>query len=544
MSRLVVLLLSLLVWLQADSYPSWKAIGPWGGAARIIRLDSQKPATLMSLSMRGTGVFRSRDAAQTWTLLTNFPELPNARLDTGLIFHNPRPVWLVGAAPGGLWRSFDEGETWKSVPGTEHLSFFALTAWPKDENILAAGTNDGVWMSNDGANTWRRISPKSNADLTAIVSVAFDPNKAGILYAGTPHLPWKTLNGGSTWTKISAGMFDDSDIFSIAVDPLLPGRVFASACSGIYCSLNSGAAWRRVQGIPGTNRRTYVVAQDPHDQNLLFAGTSAGMWSSRNAGQEWKKLNEYVATSIAFHPQEASTFYISTERHGLLRTTDNGASFTPVNNGFSSRSLLAVDSDNENLFAVARYEGSAGGIFRLKALNTPWEILRSNKNFDRFFGDGDRLLARDSEGVWLESHNHAQTWDVAKTPQVESGGDWFQTATNPWNPQEMLRASRSGLTKSNDSGKTWRVVENGLGQEWIGSVIFHPKQKGLCFALRQQRVFWSRDSGDTWYWLPAHEEAHLAFQRLHVSSAMPNLLFAVSASRGVYVLDLPQKPLE
>ena len=460
--------------LQAANYPEWKAVGPWGGAARVIRLDAQKPDTLMALAMRGTGVFRSRDAAKTWTALPAFPELPNARLDSGLILPGK---WLVGAAPGGLWRSIDEGESWQRVPGTEKLSFFALTAWPRDPRVLAAGTNEGVWMSNNAGDTWRRISPKSIDDLSAIVSVAFDPQKAGILFAGTPHLPWKTINGGTSWQKAHIGMFDDSDIFSIVVDPTLPGRVFASACSGIYCSLNSGAAWRRVQGIPGTNRRTYVVTQSPHNPKLLFAGTSAGMWTSSDGGSVWKKLNEYVATSISFHPKDKKLFYASTERHGILKTLNEGASFEPVNTGFASRSRFELQAELEKLYGFV--------------------------------------------------------------PQNATGSDWFETAVNPFNPDVWLRASRAGLSRSEDSGKTWHQIENGIGKEWIRSISFHPKRKGLCFALRQQRVFWSSDAGETWYWLPAKEEAHLMFDSLRTSEAYPALLFGITASRGVYVQNLP-----
>jgi len=460
----------------------------------VIRLDPGKPETLMAVAMRGTAVFRSRDGAANWTLLPAFPELPNARLDCGLIIPGK---WLVGSAPGGLWSSTDEGDHWGVVPGTERLSVFAIAVWQKDPRVLAAGTNQGVWMSNDSAQTWRRVSPKTIDDLSAIVSVAFDPEKAGTIYAGTPHLPWKTTNGGKTWQKAHIGMFDDSDIFSIAVDPSKPGRVFASACSGIYCSLNSGTAWRRVQGIPGTNRRTYVVAQSPHNPQLLFAGTSAGMWSSVDGGMAWKKLNDFVATSIAFHPAQKDLFYISSERHGLQRTKDSGSSFEPVNQGFVSRTLGVIESDGANLVALSRYDGS----FILPTAESSWQPA---------------------------SYREAQ--------QKPQSPDWFEEVSDPFDPATLLRASRSGVSKSSDGGNTWRTVK----QEWIRSIAFHPKQKGLCFALQSQRVFWSPNSGETWYWLPAKEDTHMVFEKLHVADR----IFAVTPNRGIYVQQMPSNPLK
>ncbi len=479
-----VFLLSFSCWSQ---YPAWKPIGPWGGAARVIRLDAAKPETLMAVAMRGTAVFRSRDGAKSWTQLAAFPELPNTRLDCGLISGGQ---WFVGAAPGGLYRSLDEGETWRVVAGTEKLSVYAITAWPKDARVMAAGTNQGVWMSNDAGNTWRRISPKTIDDLSAIVSVAFDPTKAGTIYAGTPHLPWKTINAGATWQKVHVGMFDDSDIFSIAVDPTRQGRVFASACSGIYCSLNAGGAWRRVQGIPGTNRRTYVVTQSPHDPQLLFAGTSAGMWSSRDGGMVWKKLNDFVATSIAFHPTNTKLFYVSTERHGLLRTLNGGASFEATQLGFASRSVESAAVTAQGLAVYSQYDGS--------------------------------FLQDSGEG-----------WKSVQYVAKQRGGDWFELAINPLDPQVQLKATQNGLSKSNDGGQSWREVQ----REWMQSVAWHPKQKDLCFALRKQRVFWSPDAGENWYWFPAKEETNQSFEKLVVGE---DQLFGVSQNRGVYVQELPK----
>jgi photosystem II stability/assembly factor-like uncharacterized protein len=486
--RLIVLSLCL----SAAEYPAWQPVGPWGGAARVIRVDSQRPETLMAVAMRGTAVFRSRDAARNWTLLTSFPELANTRLDCGMIIPGK---WFVGAAPGGLWTSTDEGDHWQVVPGTAKLSVYAINVWPKDPRVLAMGTDQGVWMSNDAGTTWRRISPAAIGDLAAIVSVAFDPEKAGTIYAGTPHLPWKTTNAGATWQKAHTGMYDDSDIFSIAVDPTRNGRVFASACSGIYCSLNAGAAWRRVQGIPGTNRRTYVVAQSPHAPDLLFAGTSAGMWTSRDGGMTWKKLNELVATSIAFHPKDPQLFYISTERHGLQRTKDSGTTFEPINEGFASRSIAALTDSPGGLKSISQYDGS--------------------------------YLKAALDGVWTRT--------APEEVKTETG-DWFETAIDPFDKRVQLRASRTGLAKSIDGGSTWKPVQ----QEWIRSVIFHPKQKGLCFALRQQRVFWSPDSGENWYWLPAQEDSHLRFEKLHIAAGWPEWLVAVSPYRGIYLQKIPQ----
>jgi photosystem II stability/assembly factor-like uncharacterized protein len=433
---------------------------------------------MLALPMRGSGVFRSSNSGASWTECTSFPALEGARMDCAAIVPG---LWLVGAAPGGLWLSADQGQSWRPAPGTEKLSVFAIASWSKDPRLLALGTDRGVWLSHDSARSFRRASPAANPDLAAIVSVAFDPLKAGTLYAGTPHLPWKTTDGGARWTKIAAGMFDDSDIFSIAIDPTLPSRVFASACSGIYCSLNSGAAWRRAQGIPGTNRRTYVVAQDPHQAKRVYAGTSAGMWRSAESGATWSKLNSYVATSLAFHPAIPDQFYISTERHGLLVSHDAGASFSERHQGFVSRSLVRANSLDE--------------------------------------------LLREPDSL-------------PKPPQA------FDVRQDPFHTSRLLAASPQGLLRSLDSGTSWTPIDGGLGPGWLRSIAFHPKRPGLAFALRGQRVFWSKDAGDHWFWLPAQENLRSRFRRLEFSEPAASELLAVSEDRGLFSYSLVENPLE
>jgi photosystem II stability/assembly factor-like uncharacterized protein len=476
----------ILPTLRANDYPQWHPLGPWGGSARVIRLDNANPNTMMALTMRGAGVFRSADGGENWHECLNFPVLPGARLDCGLITRTPTSTWFAGAAPGGLWLSHDEGETWQQSPGTEPLSVYAIGAWPKDPRVLALGTNQGVWLSSDNAKSWRRISPAAIADLAAIVSVAFHPRLAGTIYAGTPHLPWKTTDGGATWRRASTGMFDDSDIFSIEIDPANPERVFASACSGIYCSLNGGVAWRRAQGIPGTNRRTYVVTQDPHNPQRLYAGTSAGMWTSTDQGLTWRKLNEHVATSIAFHPARKDCFYASTERDGLLFTNDAGKSFSPRHQGFVSRSILRIHDEA-----------------------------------------GSWTPARELDSEPRPANGPPQAFEVRRDPFAES---------------RLLAATPRGLEQSTDNGASWNHINNGLGEGWIRSIAFHPKQQGRIFALRGQRTFWTSDNGTNWYWLPANESVRSGFRRLEVPRSEPNKLLALSEDRGIYGYTLPDVP--
>ena len=78
-------------------------------------------------------------------------------------------VLYVGTASGGIWKSSNNGVTWKDVFGTQpDNTFGALAIFERDTKIVWAGTGennnrqssswgDGVYKSTDGGRTWKNI---------------------------------------------------------------------------------------------------------------------------------------------------------------------------------------------------------------------------------------------------------------------------------------------------------------------------------------------------------------------------------------------------
>ncbi len=198
--------------------------------------------------------------------------------------------WYVGIEgdhpwTSGVYKTSDQGAFVESscLDSRDKLSGRWRFHLPEHPDVIAAGTADGVFRSDDAGVHWTRISPESNLDLRPVVSLAFDPSSDAILYAGTTHLPWKTTDGGSTWKSIHTGMLDDSDVFSIVVDPKNPQMVYASACSGAYHSPDGAGRWTKFVTPTGAFR-TYFVAVDPRAEGVIFAGTSEGLLRSGDSG--------------------------------------------------------------------------------------------------------------------------------------------------------------------------------------------------------------------------------------------------------------------
>jgi len=438
----------------------WKALGPFGGPAAVVQTDPSSPDRMLAGTSNAL-LYRSRDGGGSWESLP-FPLQLRALLHTLVIHPANGNLCLAGISaetPGvsGLWRSEDGGWTWQPVRGFENLPVRAIAVFRGNPQVMAAGTDTGVFQSMDAGLAWTRISPSENRQLQPVVSVAFDPKDGNVVYAGTPHLPWKTIDGGSSWRSIPGGMIDDSDIFSIVVDRNRAQRVFAGACSGIYRSLNGGAGWSRLAGSNEASYRTYTLVQDPLYENVLLAGTSHGMVRSADGGATWKKIAPYATHSIAFALPHIGRIFIATDEAGILRSDDNGKSWTPANLGFCNRRLgrLAIGGAGA-LYTSAIHDQAEGGYF---------------------------VLPKDAE-EWSEREAPGKQLTMLTPSSAISG--------------TMYAATRTSMLVSRDAGVEWARLTAPTGAAPVTDMLAPPWTPETLLAAAGSRLFVNRASTKAW----------------------------------------------
>jgi len=306
-----------------------------------VQADPHQSGTLLAATARAS-LFLSRDQAETWTALP-FPAESRASVHALLIDSTRPHVYLIAVSSeipkiAGVYRTVDDGATWQQLRDLRGRQAWSLASSASDGRVIAAGTEDGAFISRDRGDSWVRISSPQANQPWPVVALTFAPANSYVLYAGTPHLAWKTINGGATWHSIPKGMEEDSDVFSIHVDWTRPSRLFVGACSGIYRSLDGGVTWTNLERALGQAYRTYVVAQEPGHSRVLFAGTSAGLVKSLDSGLTWHKLLSSPVRSIAFDPADPSRMFIATDR-GILRSQDGGSHFSEMNKDLFVRSI-------------------------------------------------------------------------------------------------------------------------------------------------------------------------------------------------------------
>ncbi|MEM9170816.1 MAG: glycosyl hydrolase [Pseudomonadota bacterium] len=181
---------------------------------------------------------------------------------------------------GRKW-SWDAG--WDFLAMSQYNTITSLAESPKDENVLYAGTDDGVIQATrDGGKTWTKIeaSKLPGVPATAFVNdiradlfdkdtvyVALDNHKYGDF---KPYL-YKSTDGGKTWVSIGGDLPERHLVWRVVQDHVKKDLLFAATEFGLFFTLNGGEKWIKFEGGAPTIAFRDVTIQ--RRENDLVAAT-------------------------------------------------------------------------------------------------------------------------------------------------------------------------------------------------------------------------------------------------------------------------------
>ncbi|HYK03426.1 MAG TPA: hypothetical protein VE974_16835 [Thermoanaerobaculia bacterium] len=312
-----------------------------------------------------------------------------------LAIHPSNPdVLFLGTAQGGIWKSTDRGQSWRSI-GEQTLPTLAINIIrykPGDANVLYAATGEpngstsiygsGLLRSTDGGETWAPLPDRGdnwNFEYAAITGLEFDARDARTMYVSTasivnsifrppPNQPltgiFKSTDGGESWTLIR-------------VATRHPIGNAQSASVGII-DLEYGG---------------------PNAPDLLYASEwYGGIVRSEDAGRTWKLVTPKKINGVGDLPAkvEALSYYDSRTRsyRTLKRFNNDGtkAEFRRVEIGLSPAnprvlyagyevSVNLLDYDGNGLYELGRdRQISTGLLFKSEDRGTTWHWLGTFKD--------------------------------------------------------------------------------------------------------------------------------------------------------------------
>ncbi len=435
---------------------AWRLLGRLDAAVRDLVVDPAAPGRLFAATK--SGVMRSLDGGRRWELSTLEEDVTSLAV---------APPALFAVAASGIYRSLDAGETWERL--LENPAEVVVVDRLNPGRIFAASYGQ-VWRTFDQGASWRGYRfPFTGSKPEVFAGRKQEP----------PPIPLLLRKGE-----------DGDHVTAIVFDPDAPEIVYAAARKGVWKSRNGGRDWRHASvGLQLTDVHALVI--DPREPSTLYAGThGAGVFKSMDGAASWvearRGLTDLVVRSLTVEESLPSTIYAATRR-GLFASTDAGASWTELEAVDRPDSLTYVDDVRAMAFDARYglqvtaatelgtfYAGDAiAGIATFTPGRLTIDARRAQAGCRLAAGGGRRCLSRhgiDPEALVLRdlaflpgstSAVAATVYGLWSGQAAPRGGDWTRLGLSAnvsailAEDEDLWAATANGLWRSSNEGFSW-----------------------------------------------------------------------------------------
>jgi len=450
------------------------------------------------------GIFKSADGGRTWHPLTKgLPEDGVVQADVAIAQSDSNRIYASVASPRGtgIYRSDDAGESWQRITddprpaariGGGDLTVPAVD--PKNADVVYFASTV-IWKSIDGGRTYTGIRGAPGGD--DYQRLWINPDNPEILASSSDQGAIITVNGGRTWS--SWYNQPTSQMYHVGTDNAFPYRV----CGG---QQESGSACVESRGNDGeiTFRDWHPVgveeygyaAPDPLDADIVYGGKLTRY--DRRTGQTETVSPKPIRTPdfrvvrtqpVLFSPVDPHILYFASNT--LWKTTTGGRAWQQISPDLTRKTWEVPASVGKYQTMETAKRTQRGVIYAVAP--SPLDVNRLWTGTD----DGLIHLTTDGGLHWTDVTPHElKPW--AKVSILDAGH--FDAAT-VYAAVNTLRLDELHpyIYRTHDGGKSWTRIVNGIPDgETVNAVREDPVRRGMLFAGTERAVYVSFDDGDHW----------------------------------------------
>ena len=271
-------------------------------------------------------VFRSDDRGNTWQVISDD---------------------LTAQIDRNTWKVMDKYWSYDAVAKDKSTSLYgtiiSLCESSVKENLLFAGTDDGLIQISEDAKTWKKIEKftgvPENTYVSDICPSKFDEN---IVFASFNNLlrddfkPYilKSVDKGKTWKSIAGDLPANGSINTIEQDYVNPDLLFVGTEFGIFCTTDGGEKWLPLKsGLPVISVKDITIQKREND--LVIATFGRGFYILDNYTPLRYSDKNTLDKDAYIYPIKDALMFIKASSGGSLGSTyfkspnaDFGAVFT------------------------------------------------------------------------------------------------------------------------------------------------------------------------------------------------------------------------
>ncbi len=518
----------------------------------------------------GDGIFKSEDEGKTWKHVG----LEDVQQVGRLIVHpeNPDIVFVAGLGhpygsneQRGVFRTMNGGDSWEKVlyidqytgaiqvefdPNNPNIIYADL--WEHQEgpweNAKFSGTNSGLYKSEDGGDSWRKLTKglPTAAQGLGRIGIGIAPSNSNVIYATVDAKEtggiYKSTDAGESWSFLHSDYRlwgRGGDFAEIKVHPTNPNKLYVGNIAA-YTSDDGGKSWMSIKGAPGGDdyHRIWI---NPNNPDIMLFVADQGAVVTVNGGRTWSSWYNQPTTQM-YHVATDNQFpywvYGGQQESGAIAIASRGnggqISFREfIGVGADEYAYVAPDPKDPNIVyggRVMRFNKATG-----QAQNIAPEALRSGEyRYVRtmplmFHPADDNMLLFATNKLW-KTLDGGQNWSVIspdltyeqpvvpssvgkyKTKQMDKmdrRGVIYALAPSPLNVDLIWAGTDDGRVHvTEDGGSTWKEVTPPQMSSWdkVSQIdAGHFDQEVAYLAINAIRkddmtpyVYKTSDAGATW----------------------------------------------
>lgn len=558
------------------------------GVVNFFVFDPQDPKTIYA---HATGLWRSRDAGQTWALVSPRPssvrgvEMSSDHADERILASSdplgdiytmaidPADSRALYVAAGSkddpsLFTSHDSGEHWQKqvgLPANVKGLWIDPRSQPGARRLFVGATNSLALVT--GARVSTLPLPTAATDL----SLGFGSSAQPVIYLTSERGAFRSTDGGETWREcvlpgtgakvraVATSLRHPEIAYLSYSDLALDGKTWL----GVAKTSNSGDDWRLVWkessgpaenvhdawitnrfGVTwGENPLNITVADD--DPNLAYATDLGRTMRTTDAGDTWnesysRKVNEAGWTTVGldvttnygvhFDPFDPNRIFITYTDIGAFRSEDGGSSWT-------SATMGVPDQWTNTTYWI---------VFDPTVKGRAWSVNSGTHDLPRPKMWRHTAVSTYKGGV-CRSEDGGKSWTKSNEGMDETAATHILLdPTSPVDARVLyVSGFGRGVYKSTNGGRTWTLKNQGIIQSEPFAWRLARSSNGTLYVVLARRsedgsignagdgaLYRSIDGAEHWQPVPLPQGVN-APNGLAIDPASPDRLYLAAWARAV-----------
>lgn len=498
----------------------------------------------------------------------------------------------IGAASGGIFKTYDEGATWANIfSQAATISIGDLAIGRADTNLIYAGTGeanassqsfmgDGMYKSTNGGESWEHVGLEQSSFIGRIIIDHQNEERVfaaacGNLFSPDEHRGiYRTTDGGQNWEKVLF-LSDSTSGIDLVQHPTNPDILYATMwermrglnyrrsfgqTSGIWMTTDGGDTWSELTaGLPaGSDVGRIGLAISPSNPSVLYAfydqQSEQAVYRTNNGGANWTRTNDnaiqgmnstfgWYFGQVRVDPFIPDVIYLLGV--DLYTSLDGGNNYDQLA-GYYNSDEIHVDHHALFIHPVTGriYEGNDGGLYTSDDFGDTWNWV-NNIPITQFYDiEVDYLNPERLFGGTQDNNSIRTKFGTVDGWDPILGGDGFYALVDYTNSNIVYAEYQWGkLHRSTNGGNSMYAINDYWSDDrvnWSAPVIMHPQNPNILY-FGTYRVWKTTNGGSSWSTMSGDltngddGSTFHTISTLAISPIDPNILLAGSDDGNVHI---------